>query len=297
MVHKSAQLALLFSVLVAVLTANLKFTAYWLTDSVGMLSDAAESIVNLLAASVALWSLRLAAVPRDANHSYGHDKIAYFSSGFEGALVLVAGVGIIWMAIDRLINPRELARLDLGLVFCLGAAAINGGMGWWLVRLGKSSNLIILEADGQHLLTDFWTSVALVIGIGMVMLTGLTWFDPVMAIIMAIFIIWTAVDLLLRSFDGLMDRSLTENDLDKVKTVIATHVVEGMTYHALRSRHAGSRIFIDFHLLVPGSMSVKAAHDLMERLENELRVVLPGTEATIHLEPIEDSSSWDDLAR
>lgn len=297
MAHKSAQLALIISVLVALVTANLKFAAYWLTDSVGMLSDATESIVNLLAASVALWSLRFAAVPRDANHTYGHDKIAYFSSGFEGVLVLVAGLGIIVMAIDRLISPRELARLDLGLAFCLGAAAINGVMGWWLVKLGKKQNLIILEADGQHLLTDFWTSVALVSGIGMVMLTGLAWFDPLMAIIMAMFIIWTAVELLLRSFDGLMDRSLTEQDLDKVKSVIATHIKQGMTYHALRSRHAGSRIFIDFHLLVPGSMSVQSAHDLMEHLENDLRQTLPGTEATIHLEPIEDAVSWNDMVR
>jgi cation diffusion facilitator family transporter len=284
------------SILAAVLTMGLKTAAYFITGSVGLLSDAGESVINLIAALAALASLWYAAQPVDETHTYGHKKIEYFSSGLEGMLILVAAGGIVFYAVRRLIVPQPLEALGIGGAFSLVATLINLVVARVLLRAGRQMRSIVLEADGRHLMTDVYTSAGVLAGLGLVWLTDLAWIDPVIALVVAVHIGWTAIDLVRRSVDGLMDRALPEEDQAKVRAAIEGLLAPGMDYHALRTRQAGAHRFVDFHLLVPGVFTVRRAHEITERIEEAIRTALPDTEVTIHIEPIEERAAWEDSA-
>lgn len=287
---------ILLSILAAVATIALKSVAYFLTGSVGLLSDAVESVVNLVAAVTAYLSLHYAARPVDESHTYGHEKIEFFSSGLEGVLILVAAGAIAWYAVHRLIVPEPLHPLGPGLAISLVAAAINGVVGIILLRAGRKNHSIVLEADGRHLLTDVWTSAAVLAGLALVWLTGVQTLDPIIALGVSANIVWTGWDLIRRSFDGLMDHALPAAEQAAVRSAIEKRLGPDMHYHALRTRRAGRRRFVDFHLLVPGRLSVQQAHNVTGQIEEAVRGVLPELEVSIHIEPIEDASAWDDSA-
>jgi cation diffusion facilitator family transporter len=287
---------ILLSVMAALVTLALKFTAYKLTGSVGLLSDALESLVNLAAALTALAALWYAAKPVDPSHTYGHEKIEYFSSGLEGVLILVAAGGIAWYAVGRLITPQPLESLDIGSVLALAATVVNLAVARVLLRVGRRTGSIVLEADGHHLMTDVWTSFGVLAGIGLVALTNWDMLDPIIALAVAANIVWTGVSLIVRSFNGLMDHALPDAEQAAVRAAIHRLLQPGLHFHALRTRRAGTRRFVDFHLLVPGRWTVQEAHDLTERVEAAVREALPGAEVTVHIEPIEAEASWTDSA-
>lgn len=284
------------SVLAAVVTIGLKSVAYYVTGSVGLLADAGESAVNLVAALTALGSLWYAARPVDAEHTYGHEKIEFFSSGLEGVLILVAAAGIAWFAKKRLEAPEALESPGVGGGLTLVATLVNLAVARVLLRAGRRADSIVLEADGKHLMADVWTSGCVVLGVALVWLTGRLWLDPLIALAVAGYIAWTALDLIRRSFDGLMDHALPEEEQAKVRAAIEGQLGPGMEYHALRTRRAGSRRFADFHLLVPGVFTVRRAHEITGRIEEAIRAALPETEVTIHVEPIEERAAWEDSA-
>jgi cation diffusion facilitator family transporter len=284
------------SILAAVLTLLLKAVACWLTGSVGLLSDAAESVVNLLAALTAFFSLWYAALPVDATHTYGHKKIEFFSSGIEGVLILVAAAGIAFYGVDRLVTPQELHALDWGAGIGLIASLINLAVAQILLRAARQHGSIVLEADGKHLMTDVWTSVGVLVGLGLVWLTGLQWLDPVVGLLVAANIVRTGFDLVRRSVNGLMDHALPPQEQALVRAAIEAQLKPGMDYHALRTRQAGSDRFVDFHLLVPGGWTVQRAHAFSVVIEQAVRAALPGAEVTVHIEPIEEQGSWEDSA-
>jgi cation diffusion facilitator family transporter len=294
--HQHLTRPVLLAIAAAVVTLGLKFAAWWLTGSAGLLSDAAESVVNLVAALTAYFSLRYAARPVDVSHTYGHEKIEFFSSGIEGSLILVAAVGIIFYALRGLVRGVELQALDLGLLIGTVASVINLVVAQVLLRVGRAYRSIVLEADGKHLMTDVWTSVAVLVGLGLVTLTGLQWLDPLIALGVAGNIVWTGVGLVRRSFDGLMDHALSPDEVAAARTAIEATLPPGTTYHALRTRQAGARRFLDFHLLVPGIYTVRRAHEIGDAVEEALRTALPGAEITVHIEPIEDPEAWGDSA-
>jgi cation diffusion facilitator family transporter len=287
---------LVLSIVAAVLTLGLKTAAYLLTGSVGLLSDALESLVNLVAALTALFSLWYASLPVDRSHTYGHEKIEFFSSGLEGILILVAAGGIAWYAVTRLLVPEPLQELGVGTLISLTASLINLAVAQLLLRVGRTHGSIVLEADGKHLMTDVWTSIGVVLGLGLVALTGIHELDPVIALLVSANIVWTGFDLLRRSFNGLMDHALPLEEQALVRAAIETQLRPDMHYHALRTRRAGSRRFADFHLLVPGSWTVQQAHDLTGKVEQAVRTAIPDIEVTVHIEPIEERASWEDSA-
>lgn len=281
------------SILAAVLTIGIKALGYWLTRSVGLLSDALESGVNLVAAVTALGALTISAQPPDEDHAYGHQKVEYLSAGAEGGLIALAAIAIVITAIERLIDPQPLARLSLGLGLSAGASVINLIVGWILIRVGKREHSIALEADGHHLITDVWTSVGVLIGVGLVAITGWTLLDPIVAILVAIQIGWTAYRLLKRSALGLIDTALPKEQVQAIENVLGGY--EQVQFHALRTRQAGNRSFISFHIQVPGEWSVQKGHDLLEAIEAEVRDLVPNATVFTHLEPVEDPSSWRDM--
>src|SRR5262245_22525025 len=285
---------ILLSVLAAVLTIGLKTLAYWLTGSVGLMSDALESLINLIAALTAYFSLHYSHRPVDATHTYGHEKIEFFSSGLEGVLIVLAGGGTAAIAIQRIVHPTPLASLGLGAAIALSASIINLAVGIVLVRVGRREHSIVLEADGRHLLTDVWTSVAIIAGLIVVWVTGLHFLDPVIAILVGLNITVTGVRLIRRSFDGLMDHALPAEQQEQLRQLIRANSPAGTEFHALRTRQAGARKFADFHLLVPGKMPVREAHDIGMKIEDVLRSAIINLEVTIHFEPIEDRASWED---
>ena len=282
------------SVATSIVTIALKFGAYALTGSVGLLSDAIEAIVNIVAALVALIILAYSAHAPDREHNFGHEKAQYFSSGIEGALIFVAAGGIIWAAIPRLFAPRELEQVGLGVVLSLAAAAANALCATIMLRAAKVHRSITLEADARHLLTDVWTTAGVLVAVVLVQFTGWLRLDPIIAIIVALQILWTGWTLISRSFQGLMDRAVPDEDQEKIVEVLSTLHDRGCDYHALRTRIAGAKSFVDVHVLVPGSMSVQDGHDLAEQLENDIQAKLPHVEVLTHLEPLEDPKSWDD---
>jgi len=284
----------LLSVLAALATIGLKSAAYWLTGSVGLLSDALESGVNLFAAIAAYLSLRYAHRPADATHTYGHEKIEFFSSGLEGVLIVIAGAGTGWIAIERLINPTRITSLGVGASISLSASVINLVVGLVLIRAGRNNNSIVLSANGKHLLADVWTSVAVIAGLVIVWISGMYMLDPIIAILVGTHIVFTGFGLVRRSFDGLMDHALSGEQQEKLRATIRANTPVGTTFHALRTRQAGTRTFGDFHLLVPGNTSVRDGHDLGIKVEQAIQAALPGIEVTIHIEPIEDRASWED---
>jgi len=282
------------SVATSIVTITLKFLAYYLTGSVGLLSDAVESIVNIVAALVALVVLAYAEEKPDAEHNFGHEKAQYFSSGIEGALVFVASGAIVWTAIPRLVNPAPLEQVGLGLGLSVLASLANAGCAWLMLRAAREHRSITLEADARHLLTDVWTTAGVLIGVVLVSMTGWLRLDPIIAIAVAVQILWTGWHLMSRSFQGLMDRAIPDDDRKAIIEVLDALRHQGGDYHRLRTRVAGAKSFVDVHVLVPGSMSVQAGHDLVERLENEIQARLPHVEVLTHLEPLEDPKSWDD---
>jgi cation diffusion facilitator family transporter len=278
----------------AVATIVLKTAAWRLTGSVGLLSDAMESGVNLVAALGAFWALSLAAKPADRTHHYGHFKAEYFSSGLESVLIVLAALAIIHAAVGRLLHPAPLEQLGAGLALSLVATALNGLVAWVLLRAARHFHSITLRADAHHLLTDVWTSLGVVLGIGLVKLTGLTILDPLIAIAMALNIVVTGWKLLHETASGLLDRSLPEEEHGQLEALLAAHESEEIHFHALRTRVAGSRRFVSFHVLVPGHWTVQAGHDLCDALEREIAAALPRSHVLTHLEPIEDPRAWDD---
>jgi cation diffusion facilitator family transporter len=296
MINQHNRLPILLSIGAALVTLLMKSLAYWLTDSVGLLSDAVESLVNLTAALTAFLCLLYAARPVDPSHTYGHEKIEYFSSGLEGVLIVVAAGGIVWYAVDRLITPQRLEALGVGTLMALAASGINFAVAQILLRVGRKTESIVLEADGQHLMTDVWTSVGVVGGLALVWATGWEWLDPVLALAVACNILWTAFGLILRSFNGLMDHSLPEEEQARMRAAIHAELLPGMTFHALRTRQAGAHRFADFHLLVPGAWTVHYAHEITGKIERAVEAAVPGIEVTVHIEPIEEKASWEDSA-
>ena len=278
----------------ALATIGLKTWAWWLTGSVGLLSDAMESLVNLAGALMALWMLHVAAQPADECHAYGHSKAEYFSSGFEGLLILAAALGIAWTALERLFNPQPLEAVGIGLAVSVVASIVNLLTARVLLAAGRAHHSITLEADAHHLMTDVWTSVGVIVGVGAVALTGWLWLDPVLALLVAANIVWTGVQLLRRSAAGLMDAALPPEQQQAVEAVLAGYEARGLGFHALRSRQAGARVFITVHVLVPGQWTVQQGHDLLEQIEADIRRVLPRAHVLTHLEPIEDPVSQED---
>ena len=285
------------SIFAAVLTIGLKAGAFLLTGSVGLLSDALESLVNLATAVVALLVLNIAARPPDEEHQYGHNKAEYFSSGFEGALILVAAAGILATSIHRLFNLQAIDQVGIGAVISLGASLVNLLVAQVLLRAGRQYNSIVLEADARHLMTDVWTSVGVVIGIGAESLTGREWLDPVIALLVACNIVWSGLFLTRRSLLGLLDTALSRDECLQVISILRRfEQQEGIGWHALRTRSAGSRRFVSVHILVPDAWTVREAHDVSERIEQDIREALSTSTIFTHVEPLNDPASWQDTA-
>jgi cation diffusion facilitator family transporter len=278
----------------AVLTIGLKFGAYALTGSVGLLSDAFESIVNLVAAIAAFWALSYAAKPPDAKHTFGHSKAEYFSSALEGILILVAAGSIFIAAGERLFHPQPIEQAGLGLALALVATAINGGVARILFQASRRLRSITLRADAHHLLTDVWTSVGVVLGIGLVSVTGWLVLDPIVALLTAANIVWTGLKLLGETGSGLLDSAIPDDEQEEIALILSEYKTQGIQFHAMRSRVAGARRFVSFHVLVPGAWTVKRGHDICEAIEQAIALALPGTDVTTHLEQSEDPISWND---
>ena len=280
----------------AVATISLKTVAYYLTGSVGLLSDAIESLVNLAGAVMALIMLTIAARPADESHVYGHSKAEYFASLVEGLLILTAAVGIFSTAIPRLLHPLELQELGVGLGVSITASTINFIVARILLNQGRRMNSITLEADAHHLMTDVWTSAGVISGVAIAGFTGLTILDPVLAIAVALNIIWTSFQLLRRSVSGLMDVALPQKEQDLIEEVMKKYYAKGVSFHALLTREAAARRFISVHMLVPGDWTVHDAHHIAEDFESDVRTALGGVVTVFtHLEPIEDHLSMEDI--
>ncbi|MBD2301871.1 cation transporter [Nostoc sp. FACHB-87] len=295
MSSQTARTYAFLSIAAAVVTIGLKFGAYLLTGSVGLLSDAIESCVNLLAALVALWALTYAAKPADAEHTFGHSKAEYFSSGAEGALIIVAAISIALEAWGRLQHPEPLTQLGLGLVLSLLATVVNGVVAVVLLKAGKRLRSITLRADAHHLLTDVWTSGGVILGIVLVQVTGWLVLDPIIALLVAVNIIWAGFNLLRETFSGLLDTALPKEEQEIIRQIFSEYEHQNIQFHAMRSRLAGTRRFISFHVLVPGTWTVRQGHDLCEEIELKIIQALPGSSIITHLEPVEDPASWNDL--
>ncbi|HEY9763862.1 MAG TPA: cation diffusion facilitator family transporter [Trichocoleus sp.] len=284
----------LLSIVAAVCTIALKTAAYRVTGSVGLLSDALESGINLVAAVVAFWALSFAAKPPDEEHPFGHTKAEYFSSGLESALILVAAISIAIAGWERLFAPQPLAQLGLGLLLSLVATVINGVVAWVLLQAGNRLRSITLRADAHHLLTDVWTSVGVVLAILLVKLTGWLVLDPLIALLVAVNILLAGFRLLKETGSGLLDSAIPTEERQKINSLLATYDAQGIQFHALKTRVAGSRRFVTFHVLVPGVWTVQQGHHLCEELELAIAEILPGTYVMTHLEPLEDPRSWAD---
>lgn len=290
----SARAYISLSIGAAAATIVLKVAAWRITGSLGLLSDALESGVNLLGSVAGFWALGLAAKPPDRDHPYGHSKAEYFASGLESALILVAAAAIAVTAVGRLLAPAPLEQLGAGLALSLVASGLNALVAWQLLGASRRFHSITLRADAQHLLTDVWTSLGVVLAVGVVQLTGQPILDPLIAIAVALNIVVTGWRLMGETASGLLDQAWPEAEQRQLKDLLAAHTGEGLAVHALRTRMAGSRRFVGFHLLVPGHWSVQRGHDLCEHLEREIIAALPRTDVITHLEPIEDPRSWQD---
>ena len=283
------------SIAAAIVTIGLKSGAYLLTGSVGLLSDALESLVNLVGAIMALTMLTIAARPADEDHPYGHSKAEYFSSGVEGSLIMVAAIGIAVAAVDRLLHPRALEQIGLGLGISVAASLVNLGVALVLLRASKHYDSITLKANAQHLLTDVWTSAGVVAGVGSVALTGWGWLDPGVALLVAANIVWTGVRIVRESVLGLMDSAMVPEERVAVQAALQPHLRDGVQSHALLTRQAGSQRFVTLHVLVPGTWTVQQGHDLVERIEADIRGAVRNVIVLTHLESLDDPASWDDV--
>lgn len=283
------------SIAAAVSTIILKTGAWYLTGSVGLLSDAIESIINLVAALMAMGMLKISILPPDRNHEHGHGKAEYFSSLVEGLLIMLASAGIMYTAAERFLNPQPVQQLGIGLFISVIASLINFTVSRILISAGRKYRSITLEADAHHLMTDVWTSVAVIGGVGAVGLTGWLKLDSVVAFAVAMNILWTAYTIIKRSVAGLMDASLSPQELETIETVLSEYRKSGIQFHALLTRQGASRRFVSVHVLVPGSMTVHDAHHIAENIEKDIRSALPDTVVFTHIEPSDDEISLDDI--
>jgi cation diffusion facilitator family transporter len=284
------------SLATAVATIVLKAVAYWLTGSVGLLSDALESGVNLVSASVALTVLTVATQPPDEEHAYGHDKAEYFASGVEGTLIVVAAATIAYSAASRLLNPQPLQQVGIGLAVSVAASLLNLFVARILLHAGRTYRSITLEANGRHLLTDVWTSAGVVLGVGLVALTDWQPLDPLIALVVAVHILTAGWRLIRHSVSGLMDTALPAVEIQKIREILEQYERKGVYYHALRTRQSGAQRFISLHIQVPGEWTVQRGHIILEEIERDLRQAIPPISIFTHLEPLEDPISWQDLA-
>ena len=280
-----AQRIALGSIVVGLLVLGLKAIAFWLTGSVALYSDAAESVVNVAAAIAAFLAVRLSAAPPDREHPYGHHKAEYISAVVEGALIIVAAVAILHEAWGAFKNPREVDLTPLGVGANVAASVINGLWCMLLFRQGRALRSPALVADGKHLLTDVVSSAGVLVGVGAVAATGIQWLDPALACLVAINVLWSGAKLVKTSVGGLMDEAADPLTLEKIRSVIASSAEGAIEAHDLRTRHAGRLTFLDFHLVVPGDMSVTAAHDICDRIEKALHEADDDMVVTIHVEP------------
>ena len=285
------------SIAAAVATITLKFAAYLLTGSVGLLSDAAESVVNLVAAGVALVALRGAAQPADDDHPFGHSKAEYFSAAVEGIMIFVAAVFILWTSVARFLAPEPLENVGIGLAVSVVASVLNGTVAWVLMRAGRKHTSITLVADGKHLLTDVWTSAGVVVGVLLVAVTGWLRLDPIIAFLVGLNIIWTGLHLVRESVDGLMDHAPDAQTQARIAATIAEFTQasspDQVRIHGLRARVSGHRTHIAMHVLVPGSWTVQRGHDLLEDIEDRLHEQIEHLDVDTHLEPIEDPRAYE----
>jgi cation diffusion facilitator family transporter len=294
MKNRSARFYTLLSVGAAVLTILLKTEAYLLTGSVGLLSDAAESVVNLVAAIVATWAVTFAAKPPVDEHAFGHYKAEYFSSGVESVLILVAAGSIAFAAWGRLFDPQPLEQVGIGLALSFVATAINGALAFVMLRASRRLRSITLRADAHHLLTDVWTSVGVGVGVILIPITGWLILDPIIALAVAANIVWAGLRLLRETGMGLLDTALPAEERQIVADTLHPFETQEIQSHALRTRVAGARRVVSLHVLVPGNWTVKQGHDLCEAIELAIAQSLPGTFVFTHLEPLEDPVSWAD---
>jgi len=283
------------SIAAALVTMGLKAGAYLLTGSVGLLSDALESMVNLAGGIMVLSMLSIASRPADDNHAYGHSKAEYFSSGFEGSLILIAAGSIIYTAVQRLFNPQPLEQLGIGLLVLLVASLVNLGVSIVMGRAGKKYNAIALTANSHHLMTDVWTSGGVLVGVGLVALTKWQPLDSIVAIIAALNILWSGYKIVRDSAYGLMDTALPQEDLDLIDSVLEKYKCQGVEFHAVRTRQSGASKFINMHVLVPNEWTVEHGHALLNKLEAEMREQMPNCNIFTHLEPLHDPSSYTDI--
>ena len=279
----------------SILTMALKFGAFFLTDSVGLFSDAVESVVNLTAGVIALLAIILAYQPADHSHAYGHGKVEYFSSGAEGLLICLAALGISYASAQRFLNPHPIESLGAGILVATVAGAVNFGVARIMLQAAREYDSIVLEADAKHLLTDVWTSAGLVAALAVMLFAPPSWqiLDPILGLLMSVNILWTGIGLMRRSVAGLMDEGLPAEEISQITDAIIRIGGAQTGFHALRSRKSGSVRFVDFHFLVPGAMTVQESHDLCCEIEEAIRLALPGAQTTIHVEPREDYASFD----
>ena len=282
------------SIVTAIVVIGLKLIAWRVTGSVGLLSDALESTVNLVAAIGAFVALRVAAKPPDRSHNFGHTKAEYLSAVFEGVMIVVAAVVIVATAVDRLLHPEELDEVGMGLAISVGATVVNAVVGWVLIRAGRRHRSLTLEADGKHLMTDVWTTAGVVVGVFLVAATGWLPLDPLIAIAVAVNILVVGGRLVWRSGAGLMDSALPDDQRAAIDAVLARHRADRIDFHDVRTREAGHERFVQLHMLVPGDWSVQRAHDLAETIEDELRAAVDDLTVTLHVEPINDPRAYED---
>ncbi|UCZ91355.1 cation diffusion facilitator family transporter [Gordonia sp. WA4-43] len=282
------------SIVTAIVVIGLKLIAWRITGSVGLLSDALESTVNLVAAIGAFVALRVAAKPPDRSHNFGHTKAEYLSAVFEGVMIVVAAVVIVATAVDRLLHPEELDEVGMGLAISVGATVVNAVVGWVLIRAGRRHRSLTLEADGRHLMTDVWTTAGVVVGVFLVAVTGWLPLDPLIAIAVAANILVVGGRLVWRSGAGLMDSALPDDLRAAIDAVLARHRADRIDFHDVRTREAGHERFVQLHMLVPGDWSVQRAHDLAETIEDELRATVDDLTVTLHVEPINDPRAYED---
>ncbi len=283
------------SLVAGIVVLAMKLLAWWVTGSVGLLSDALESLVNIAAAAVAIVALRAASRPPDAHHQFGHGKAEYFSALVEGAMIVVAATMIIITAVQRFLNPEPLEEVGVGLAISVLASLINAGVAVILFRVGRRHGSAALIADGHHLVTDLWTTGGVIIGVLLVSLTGWIRLDPIIALAVAINIIVVGVNLLRGSTAGLMDVSLPDDEVEALRGVLRGYQADDVTIHGLQTRQAGRQRFISMHVLVPGEWTVERGHDLCDAIETDIRATLPGSTCITHLEPLEDPRAWEDL--
>jgi len=284
------------SIAAAIATISLKAGSYFYTGSVGLLSDALESIINLVAAIFALWMLTVASRPPDEGHNFGHTKAEYFSGALEGSLIGMAAISIAWAAIERLVTPRPIENIGIGIAISAAASVINLVVGQLLIRRGREHRSITLQADGRHLMTDVYTSLGVIVAVILIGATGWLILDPLIALVVAANILWTGYHVVKESAEGLMDASATDEDTQRIVAVLEDYKNKmGIDYHALRTRVAGPRIFVSAHVLMPDEWTIQRGHELAEEIESAMRAAVPGVIASTHMEPLDDPLSMADM--